>query len=255
MLRKGFDAEKDTKGPFGSIDGGFQQAQWNGLVFFDGSGLFTVSSGYVLRYYSFQHKNVWLLQPHDDNDLYIYTDPKFARVEEDGWAFLNNGDRAYAAIKAVKQKGPYTWEEHKGRWFTRKPRGAVGAGMFLVLKPKDNPYIIRAGDVDEYGSFDGFKAAVRKDKIKLSDDSITYSGPRQATIQMFFQKRVDGEMVTDKRPLVDGKPFDYERPLVYDSPFMKRKRGENIVTVRAANRMAVYDFDKATVETKVIGEE
>ena len=255
MLRKGFDKEKDTKGPYGSIDNGYQQAQWNGLVFFDGSGLFTVSSGYVLRYYSFQHKNVWLLQPYGDDDLYLYTDPKFKRVEEDGWAFLNNGDRAYAAIKCVKLKEPYTWEEHKDNWFTTKPRGKVCPGMFLVLKPKDNPYIIQAGDVDEYGSFEGFKAAVKKNKIKLSDESIKYFGPRQDTIEMFFQKPVDGEMVTDKVSLVNGKPFDYERPMVYDSPFMKRNRSENIVTVRAGNREAVYDFDKATVKTKVIGKE
>ena len=46
---------------------------------------------------------------------------------------------------------------------------------------------------------------------------------------------------------MNGKPFEYLRDMVYDSPFMKRRKGENIVTVRAAGRAVIYDFDKVTV--------
>ena len=48
---------------------------------------------------------------------------------------------------------------------------------------------------------------------------------------------------------VIGTPLDLDRDMVYDSPFMKRRKGENIVTVRAGDRTALYDFDRIRVVT------
>ena len=214
----------------------YVQMQWNGLIFANGSGLYPVS----YWSYLFQHKNVMIVQRLTENDFQFWTGAMQERVDKDGYAFINCDGNAYAALRPAS--GGFKWADKKGQRHTGGMGGRIPAGTFLIPDEQDTPVLIHAGDVDEYGSFEGFMEAVLAKKLELREDRVVYSGPGQDEIEFFLHD-------TGKPPHVNGTPFQYLREMVYDSPFMQRKEGENVVTVRVGDRTAVYDFDKAHVVT------
>jgi hypothetical protein len=207
----------------------YNNCPWNGLIFADGTGLFPDTYS---RYYSFQHKNVFFLQPHAQAKTPVATliSSKLEKGEENGWLFLKNGD-AYAGIKILA--GGHT---------LATPANKNLANTFLSLVPEvpTSPIVFEAGDKDEFGSFEGFKAAVQANTITVSADKVEYSGPKQPRIEFYFES-------TGKASKVDGKPFSPDPVFVYSSPFMQRKEGESIVTVTVGGKRVLYDFDKAFI--------
>ena len=207
----------------------YNNCPWNGLVFADGTGFFPDTYS---PYYSFQHKNVFFFQPRAQAKTPVATliSSKLEKVEENGWLFLKNGD-AYAGIKILA--GGHT---------LATPANKNLANTFLSLVPEvpNSPIVFEAGDKDEFGSFEGFKAALQANTITVSADKVEYSGPKQSRIEFYFES-------TGKASMVNGKPFGPDPVFVYSSPFMQRKEGESIVTVTVGGKRVLYDFDKATI--------
>lgn len=218
---------RDPKTVMGGL---YLNCPWNGLVFADGTGFFPDT--YSL-YYSFQHQNVFLLQPKAQSKTPVATliSSSLERVEENGWVFLKNGD-AYAGIKILA--GGHTW--------AAPGRNKEFDAIFLKLVPEvpTSPIVFEAGDKNEFGSFEGFKTAVQANTITVSADKVEYSGPKQPRIEFYFES-------TGKASTVDGKPFSPDPVFVYSSPFMQRKEGESIVTVTVGGKRLLYDFDQATI--------
>lgn len=208
----------------------YNNCPWNGLVFADGTGFFPDTYS---RYYSFQHKNVFFLQPDALAKTPVATliSSKLEKVEESGWVFLKDGD-AYAGIKILT--GGHTW--------AAPGRNKEFDAIFLSLVPEvpTSPIVFEAGDKDEFGSFEGFKAALQTNTITVSADKVEYSGPKQPRIEFYFES-------TGKVSKVDGQPFRPDPVFVYSSPFMQRKEGESIVTVTVGGKRVLYDFDKGTI--------
>lgn len=219
-----------------TVMGTLYSIPWNGIVFPDGAGLFPDC---YMGYFSFQHENVFIFQRNEKDQqktpTMIKISPGLESVEENGWVFVINGD-AYVGIKALT--GSLTWEED-GKGDTTYRR--------LVSEVMTSPVLIEAGDKDEFGSFDAFKAAVQANTLTFKDNKVEYSGPKQPKIEFFPES-------TGQVSKVDGKPWSPDPAYVYSGPFMQRKEGESIVTVTVGGKKAIYDFDKATV-TEVISDQ
>ena len=117
---------------------------------------------------------------------------------------------------------------------------ADGKTHTLLAEVQTTPILIEAGDKDEFGSFDAFKAAVQANTLTFRDNKVEYSGPKQPRIEYFLES-------TGQLSKVDGKPFSIDPVLVYSGPYMQRKEGESVVTVTVGGNRVVYDFDKATI--------
>jgi HEAT repeat protein len=220
---------RDPKTVMGGL---YNQSAWNALVFADGKGLFPSCPRTDEPYFSFQHQNVFIFQRKiagKKEPLGIVISPELEKVEENGWAFIKDGD-AYAGVKILT--GGYSWGDDK----------ESKRGKFVNLLPEveSSPILIEAGDKDEFGSFEGFKAAVQANTITATADKVEYGGPKQPRIEFYFES-------TGKASVVDGKPFSPDPVFVYSSPFMQRKEGESIVTVTVGGKRVLYDFDKATI--------
>jgi hypothetical protein len=218
---------RDPKTVMGGL---YLNCPWNGLVFADGSGFFPDTYS---KYYSFQHKNVFFLQPNAQAKAPVATliSSSLERVEENGWLFLKNVD-AYVGIKILA--GDHAW--------AAPGRNKEFDAKFLRLVPKvpTSPIVFEAGDKDEFGSFEGFKAALQSNTITVSADKVEYSGPKQPRIEFYFES-------AGKASTVDGKSFSPDPVFVYSSPFMQRKEGESIVTVTVGGKRVLYDFDKSKI--------
>jgi hypothetical protein len=162
----------------------------------------------------------------------------------DGWVFVKRGD-AFAAVRAAY--GGCTWD-----------KTASGKSGVISFNDEWAPIILHAGDVEEFGSYAGFKEKIlKRSELKVTDDAVIYRGPGQPAIT-FYHKQLN-EMRTTKEaaksgetgyagklkmPEIDGKPVNLRPALSYQSPFMSSVPGTAKVRTSFGRYVKEYDFEK-----------
>jgi len=219
--------------PNASLSGIAAQNMWGGLIFASGDGVYPapVAHGrYSDPYYSFQHKDVMVVQKnrgaYRTGIMRVYVKPKTERVERDGWVFVNDA-KAYCAIRVLD--GGYKWS---------------GDGNYLIPEQDLSPILLQGGNEDAYQSLDGFVSAVLANTVSWSGEEVAYSGLNQPEIE--FSTRASG-----RSPRVNGQEFSFKPSRTYDSPFMTSDWGSSTVTVTVGSLETVYDFDKNKVVRSV----
>lgn len=203
---------------------------WQRLVFDDMNAIFFPH--YVGSRRHVQHRNVYIMRSirgDGERQAIDYT-ANLNVVERDGWFFASNGP-AFAAIHVV---GGYELEKSE--------RKAIDAQRFnsLVLKDPQATVLLHAGDTLTFGSFEKFQAAIMKAPLKITDESLHYTGPKMVAIE--FARN------SDKLPVVDGEPYTYRSTThVFDSPYLEATVGSTQVSVRVGTYAVVYDFEKNVI--------
>ena len=213
----------------------FDQHLVNHMIFASGDGVYpdpVQGSGgrYVNPYHSFQHETVFIFQKnkgaYGTGLMRVYVKPGTKRVERNGWVFVDDG-KAYCAIRALEGGGH--WSED---------------GKHYLPKEDLNPILMQAGDVDLFGSFEGFMKAVEANTLTLDGEKVEYAGPGQPRIEFFAR-------ATGKASRVNGEELNMMPDDVYWGPYMHRKAGESKVTLTVGPYRTVYDFDSGTIQRSV----
>jgi len=215
--------------------------RWSGVIF---RNLAAISlDAYTGEKWNVQHKDVRITQMCSDGP-YLYK-PAAPRVvfealngkvsEKDGWVFVNN-DEAYAAVKVVS--GGYYWTDSIKR--------------LLYLNDAHSPIIIQTGRVADYGSFDVFQAAILKAPLVYKDYKLEYHGPKSAKLEfvaMTPERRKNGRTILEEYifPKINGTTVDLNPEYAYDSPYLRRQEGSDIVTLSYGDRSWEYDFAESTI--------
>jgi HEAT repeat protein len=215
----------------------FNQAPFNGLIFANGGGLYPEPETFGRcsdPYESFQHEAVLIFRKNKGayrtGAMRVQVKPETRRVEKNGWIFVHNGP-AYCAIRVLD--GGHHWSEDK---------------RYLLPDEDLSPILMQAGDVDRYGSFDSFMAAIAANTLTWNGKKLEYKGPNQLHIEFFTRE-------TGETPRVHGKDFDFQPALAYDSPYMRREANSSIVTVTVGPHVTDYDFEAVSIKRTVKKEE
>ena len=118
----------------------------------------------------------------------------------------------------------------------------------LYLNDIYSPIIIQTGRVHDYGSFEKFQAAILKAPLRYDNGKVEYQGPNSAELEFFpmaTQELRSGKTYT--LPKVNGKTVDLNPEYSYYSPYLQKKEGSNVVTVRYGRRRWEYDFGESTI--------
>ncbi len=203
---------------------------WHRLVFDDMNAIFFPH--FVGSRRHFQYKNVYVMQSlrGGGERQTIELTANLKVTERGGWCFVSNGP-AFAAIYVV---GGYDLE--------KEPRKELGPQRFRSLATKDPQaaVLLHAGDALTFGSFEKFQAAILAAPLKISNESLQYTGPRLLALEFPF--------FLNKAPLVGGEPQVYRSTTeVFDSPYLHAKVDSAQITVGVASYSAVYDFDKSVI--------
>ncbi len=152
---------------------------------------------------------------------------KLQKTEKDGWIFASNG-KAFSAVKCLD--GVHEWDESSevASPANHKPDAATR-------------FLMHAGDVSSYKSFDEFKKAIIGNTLKVDKDRIEYSpfhgGPRLECFRYDVKAHE-----TFKLPRVNGEPVELRPEMTYNSRYLKGRFGDDKVTVTVGPVKRVYDF-------------
>ncbi len=197
---------------------------WHRLVFDEQNAvLFPLPQG---SRHHVQHRNVYITRTTGSVVPAIDFTAALQVAEKDGWIFLSNGP-AYAGIYV---DGGYLLE--------RSGRQGQGRQNCDAIFPKSPPsyVVLHAGDVQKFGSFEKFQDAILKAPLKITDESLRYTGPDVPPIEFYRDPA--------KAPLIDGAPQPLRSATkTYDSPYLLGEVGQARITVRVGPYSAVYDFE------------
>jgi len=198
--------------------------------------------------WSFQHKNVMLLQriapqkPEHPMRMGSYSTGridirfhgrKLAKVEEGGWIFASNG-KAFVGVRFLDYE--YEWDE------TGEMAKPVGYERFRCT----SRVLFHAGDIDAHGSFGQFGDAVLGNPLRVERDRVEYRlGPEGTLIEFFRYDANHHDSFT--LPRVNGETVNLRPEWTYHSPYLKGRFGEEHITVTVGPLKQVYDFGEPTV--------
>lgn len=190
----------------------------------------------------------------------VYVGEDWNTVKEDaGWVFLEKND-VYAAVRAVVRDTEYETAKMKklfgeGRWTAQRPFHDATVKLsedgytwnedrtVIVARDKYIPFIIQAGDREEYGSFNRFMDQVKGARLELYKtavmgfDEVVFTPPTDHAPEMVFSAANASTI-----PRIGGKAIDYSYPMTFESPYMKSEYGRGIVTIQYGTDELKLDF-------------
>ena len=200
-------------------------------------------------HWSFQHKNVLLLQriapqrPEHPMRMGSYSTGridirfhgrKLEKLEEGGWIFASNG-KASVGVRFLDDG--YEWDE------TGELAKPVGYERFRCT----SRVLFHAGDIDAHGSFKQFRTAVMSNRLRVERDRVEYRvGPEGTLIECFRYDADRHDSFT--LPRVNGQTVNLRPEWTYHSPYLRGRFGEDRVTVTVGLLEQVYDFGKPTAK-------
>lgn len=196
-------------------------------------------------HWSFQHENVLMIQriTPQRNGMGSYSTGrmsirfhghKLSKIEQDGWIFASNG-KAFAAVRFLD--GGYEWDK----------AGELASPANFHSKSTTR-VLIHAGDIDAFGSFDAFRAAVLAGALTVEQDRVVYQPAGGVRLTCYRYDVLDHQHF--KLPEVDGKPIDLRPDWTFRSPYINSKFGDDRVTVTVGPIETVYDFSATQPEPK-----
>jgi hypothetical protein len=197
-------------------------------------------------FWSFQHRNVLLLQRvgRQPGGIGSYSTGKIGvrfhgksqeKVEADGWIFASNG-KAFAGVRFL---------DHKWQWNDTRDE----AMPFDCHDPQcTSRVLIHCGDVDADGSFQEFRKSVLSNVLTVRPDKVEYRAGAEASPIEFFRYDVNApDHFT--LPRVDGVSVELRPTWTYRSPYLNGQFGSDRITVTVGPIRQVYDFGESAVST------
>lgn len=197
-------------------------------------------------YWSFQHRNVLLLQRigQQPSGVGSYSTGRISvrfhgkslhKIEEGGWIFASNG-KAFAGVRFL---------DHQWQWDgTREEAVPVGCE-----DPQCTARIlIHSGDMHTDGSFEDFLNAVVKNPPTVDPEKVEYRAGRGRTLIEFFRYDVN-DAASFRLPRAGGASVNLRPQWTYQSPYLKGRFQSDRITVTVGPVEQVYDFGKSTVFT------
>jgi hypothetical protein len=196
-------------------------------------------------------------------ERYVFASPvletakdKYANIYNSEWMVQHKGVQIIQKLPRSfsGKSGPMTiWigkdlnPERKGAWLFFNSSAYVAVRpVFGDLKQRDDPWgfiltmdyspiILVAGDKQAFGSFEQFQQATMAAALKADQAVVTFQPPQSTETIRFFPS-------SGRAPEVNGKPVDVDVPYWIDSPFIKSKWGEGVVTITFDGETLVRDF-------------
>jgi hypothetical protein len=211
------------------------QNRWSGIVlagsterYVFASPILATSEGKYANIYNsesmVQHKGVQIIQKlvrpfsGKSGPMTVWIGKDLYPQRNGDWIFFNSS--AYVAVRAV-------FGDLKPR---DNPRG-------LVLTMDYSPIILVAAEKQAFGSFEQFQQAIMSAPLNADQAVVTFQPPQSTETIRFFPK-------SDRMPEVNGKPVDIDVPYRIDSPFIKSKWGDGLVTITFEDQTLLRDFTR-----------
>lgn len=145
------------------------------------------------------------------------------RREEGGWVFVE-APAAYAAVRVVH--GGAEWENAR--------RGLEGS--WLRCRDEWTPVVLEVSPKEDFEDYAAFRKAVAALPLSFENGVLRYQGLSHAKLTFYTTQR--------KNPEINGKAIDYTPPMVLDSPFLKARWNNGVVTIAKDGRSRVLDFNR-----------
>jgi len=157
-------------------------------------------------------------------------------VQEGKWTFGRKDD-GYVGLWSFR---PTHWREGQPEVFEN-----AGLPFDLVADGAQNAWVVQIGDVDEWGSFEAFRAALAAASVEAVpvadadadgfDDgyAVTYAAPGRGTVTFSWHDPL----------VVDGGEIPLRWPWRYDNPFVRTRFDSTRYDIAADGHRLYLDFD------------
>ena len=171
-------------------------------------------------------------------------DLKDLNEDPSGWIFAQGG-QAYLAYRPL---APYEWIPY--RHYAKALRGkAEEIGDRLLRSPHlKNGTIVQAASVDEFDTFDGFKAAIRALPLEFS----LHPAP---TVKITTLRGRELEATYGAAPKVDGKTVDYSQWKLFEGPHLNAEVGGRKLTITHGRMERVLDFNTVSITNRILSDD
>lgn len=199
-------------------------------------------------FWSFQHKNVVLLQRIQPNGkgpgMGSYKTGKvnirfhgksLVKIEKEGWIFASNG-KAYAAVKFLDSE--HEWDE----------TGELASPRFFKMNKTDR-ILLHSGDILSDRSFTNFQNKILQNPLEINRDSVIYKSHSDGALLECFRYQFS-KYNEFRLPRINGEEINLRPPWVYQSPYLNGIFGDSSPQVTVGAYTAIYDFDNSEVIQK-----
>lgn len=163
-------------------------------------------------------------------------------VTEDasGWIFAQGGN-TYLAYRPLAS---YSWEpltKFKSGWSEER----VATGDRRLVSPHlKNGTIVQAASVQEFATFEAFKAAIRALPLQFSLEPVP-------TVQFRSLRGATMRCVYGQAPQLDGKAVDYSHWKLFAGPYLNAEKDSRRLTLTHGRLERVLDFNTLTISDRV----
>ncbi|MBS0664612.1 MAG: hypothetical protein JSR48_15195 [Verrucomicrobia bacterium] len=162
-------------------------------------------------------------------------------VDSSGWIFAQGG-RAYLAYRPL---APYELQPIaaiKSSWTGER---AETGDRRLYSPHLKNGTIVQAASMDEFPSFDAFKAAIRALPLAFSLEP-------NPTVKFTTLRGKQVVATYGQPPQVDGQTVDYSRWQLFEGPYLNAAKYSRRLTLTHGHLKRVLDFNTLTITDSVV---
>ncbi|TFG37511.1 MAG: hypothetical protein E4H44_05170 [Candidatus Aminicenantes bacterium] len=230
------------KRPYKDWTGISSQNRWQGAIFANhrDSRVFPAVQGMPLTYgktynahWSVQNKGTLITQKlaqKHNGAMRVFFSSKHLKIKESDGCVFASSEKAFTAVRGAW--GDYKWDDKN--WIRLSDPFAAVIMEVALTSDYDN-------DMEK------FMKAVLKNKPKVSDGILTYTGLGDSGTFTFDTKG-------NKAPTINGKAVDYAPDYTFKSPFINEDWASGIVKIKKGKREITLDFTntKKTDEQSVL---
>jgi hypothetical protein len=158
-----------------------------------------------------------------------------------GWIFTRGG-RAYLAYRPL---APYEWIPYLHYTSAWNAAPEEIGGKLLVSPHLKNGTIVQAADMDEFESFEDFKAAIRALPLTVSlapTPSVTMTTLRGKVVEVTY----------GQAPRVAGEVLDYSKWKLFEGPHLNAEVGGRKLTITHGQLERILDFNTLSIVDRVV---
>ena len=162
-------------------------------------------------------------------------------VDASGWIFAQGG-RAYLAYRPLAPYELLPIAAIKSSWTGER----VETGDRRLYSPHlKNGTIVQAASMDEFASFDAFKAAIRALPLQFSLEP-------NPTVKFTTLRGKQVVATYGQPPQVDGQTVDYSRWQLFEGPYLNAAKFSRQLTLSHGHLRRVLDFNTLKITDSVV---
>jgi hypothetical protein len=156
--------------------------------------------------------------------------------DKSGWIFARGGN-AYLAYRPLAAYRWIPYLHRNGGW--AKEEKNLG-GQLLVSEHLKNGTIVQAASVDEFKSFEAFKAAITALPLEFKLEPVP-------VVKMTTLRGTQVTFTYGRAPVVNGVPLDYSKWKLFESPYLNAEKGSRKITISYGRMQRVLDFNVPSI--------